>query len=158
MVLETGADSEHQKKSVNLGLRTKSWSRPSVTADGGWFHTEKRWSVLHGFLSLDNEVHFPPQEHWFQMVLDGWQYSKPPSETSFQGGHFWKKGKKICKRSKKIKWRKKKGIRKYKTSQHNCKGIAPKIPTALIFKYSFQRRIMKQKFSVTFISYGTFNS
>ncbi len=25
------------------------------------------------------------------MVLDGWQYSKPPSETSFQGGHFREK-------------------------------------------------------------------
>lgn len=44
---------------------------------------------------------------------------------------------------------KKKSIRKYKTSQHNCKGIAPKIPTDLIFKFSFQRRIMKQKLSVT---------
>lgn len=39
MVLETEADSEHQKKSVNLGLRTKGLSCQNITVDW-WFHTE----------------------------------------------------------------------------------------------------------------------
>lgn len=70
MVLETQADSEHQKKSVNLELRTKvggaeapqtRW--PSV----GWEQPCLSLQTLLGQSSSSllgaSEVHFPPQEH-----------------------------------------------------------------------------------------------
>lgn len=90
MVLETESDSEHQKKSVNLDLRTTSLA----VGKSLW----GRWGAAFVFpcdtcepdVGPSKKVHLPPQEHWFQMVLDRWQYSKPPPETSFQGGHLRK--------------------------------------------------------------------
>lgn len=110
MVLETEADSEHQKKSVNLELRTKILSCPNE-----WHFKGEALGFSHFTATCcwpAEYVHLPPQEHWFQMVLERWQHSKPPSETSFQGGqlrkiHLWCLNiskQKICKSALEKQW------------------------------------------------------